>query len=158
MLYLDSLIRIASSWCVLILAPFLLFYVFPMVGLRSAYLTVLFGICTIIRSVHFIVIPLSSFFIDVIYGDLLGVTWVYSIVTAYIFCDYVNMACIIDRSFNTLWAYFAGSVMIAELLYVIWVFVAGIEVTWVYITLHSLLVIVSFPLVCSIIGVMVDDE
>lgn len=158
MLYLDSFIRIASSWCVLILVPFLVFYLFPMMGLRTAYLTVLFAISTTTRSIHFAVIPLSSFFIDVIYGDLLGVTYVYSIVTVYVFCDYVNMACILDRSFNTLWAYFAVSVVIAELLYILWIFVSGIEVTCTYLLLHSILVIASFPLVCSVIGVMLNDE
>lgn len=139
--------------------PLFTFICFPIIGLRGCYLMVLFYIGSVkFRDVNLIAVLFSSVFVDVVYGDMLGVTYVYGIIMVYVLCDYLNMVCVINRSFWVIWFYFAGCVLMAEIFSVIWIIVSDAHLDRLLVVKQSALSIAVFPCIAWIIGALVKDE
>lgn len=154
-----KLLNSLSNFCLLVIIPLITYLTFPIIGLRCSYLIVLFYLSLIkFHNIHSPEMLLSSVFIDAINWNMLGMTYIYSIIMVYIYCDYVNLVCIISRSFIVVWSYFALLVVISAFMYCMIMTLSGLDFEYSILARKMVASLLIFPLIAGTLGVLIKNE
>lgn len=143
----------------MIILPLFISLIFPIISIRNGYFIVLFYLGIIKnRSISIFIILSSSIFVDSMHFDIFGLTFFYGILLFYVFCEYVNLVCVINYSFMVVWGYFIIFLILINILNVLLMYMNSTQVDYDILIKQLFMCVIIFPFICKITEMLSDEK
>lgn len=143
----------------MIILPLFISLIFPIISIRNGYFIVLFYLGIIKnRSISIFIILSSSIFVDSMHFDIFGLTFFYGILLFYVFCEYVNLVCVINYSFMVVWGYFIIFLILINILNVLLMYMNSTQVDYDMLIKQLFMCVIIFPFICKITEMLSDEK
>lgn len=143
----------------MIILPLFISLIFPIISIRNGYFIVLFYLGIIKnRSISIFIILCSSIFVDSMHFDIFGLTFFYGILLFYVFCEYVNLVCVINYSFMVVWGYFIIFLILINILNVLLMYMNSTQVDYDILIKQLFMCVIIFPFICKITEMLSDEK
>lgn len=156
---MEKLLESFSLISLMIILPLFISLVFPIISIRNGYFIVLFYLGIIKnRNISIFIILCSSIFVDSMHFDIFGLTFFYGILLFYVFCEYVNLVCVINYSFMVVWGYFIIFLILINILNILLMYMNSTQVDYDMLIKQLFMCIILFPFVCKITEMLSDEK